>query len=144
MEASHAVVLLKFLVWVWTALIMASLLLTFYRAVLDMYVTLFLLAAVLVPVLVMDSLFHGPGAIALGMGSIALVALVEMAFLIYNLIQATSKENFEPLKDALVPFILLMVFAFARMIVAYYLIKLFTIIRHVPFEERCKVKSHTV
>lgn len=122
---------------------MASLYLTFFRDLVDTFSSVFLGSTMLLPIVVMDSLFHGAGAVAVGMIFVILIAGSETGFVIYNLIQSVGRsEEFTPTREALFPFLTSMALALFRIVLALYLTSLLAKIRLVEFEERCRVKPH--
>jgi hypothetical protein len=143
MKPPSVVVLIKFLVWVWTVSVMASLYLTFFRDLVDTFSSVFIGSTILLPIVVMDALFHGSGTIAVAMILVIFIAASEIGFVIYNLIQSLSNhDEFVPTQEALFPFLITVALALFRIGLAFYISSLMAKIRLVPFDERCRVKPH--
>jgi len=143
MESSQQTVVIKLLMWLWTALLMGSLALSFFEHLADTKLVLFLIAPVSLPVIVMDSLFHGPATISLAMFLAVLIAAIELGFILYNSIQLSVEgENYTPMQDTVVPFVLALLFALGRFILALSVVTFLAKIRLVPFSKRCNSKPH--
>lgn len=134
------------MVWIWTGSVVASLFLTFFRELADTYSTVFLGASFMLPITVMDSIFHGAGAGAVAMILTVMYFTADAGFILLNLIWATGAPTgtFPPIESALVPFIMSLCLALVRIVLGVYILKLLAVIRLVSFAERCNMKERSL
>ena len=145
MEAPHRVIIIKFLVCCWSVLVAGSFSLLLYKHIHDTLLLPFTIAAVGLPWLVMESLFHGSRTIVITMIFVVALGLVELAFLLYNLIRSiSSREDFLPIQSNLWPFALAIAFSLARMVLSSTITVCLAKIREVDFEKRFMIKEKGV
>lgn len=145
MEASQQVVVIGFLSCCWTAMVMGSFALLFYKHLHDTLILPFTIASIGLPYVVMESLLRGEKTIIVTMIFVAALGAEDLAFLIYNLINSISNQDeFLPVQSNLWPFFLAMLFALVRVVLAAAITTCLAKIRSTEFEERFKLKEHKI